>query len=265
MLQLDQIYHGNCAKVLNHLKPDCVDLTVTSPPYDNLREYNGYLFDFKRIAAQLWRVTKQGGVVVWIVNDQTIDGSETGSSFRQALYFKEIGFNLHDTMIWLKHGGGAVGSNFSYKQNFEYMFVLSKGRPKTTNLIHDVLNGRYEPDGSALTNSVGRRQKDGSHKVENRRPHKPFSKRNNWWYVPVAFLSGHGHPAVFPDQLARDHIESWSADGDLVLDPMCGSGTTCKAAKDYGRHFIGIDCSKEYCQIAANRVGNQHFWSMASK
>ena len=170
----------DCVEGLALLKPNSIDLTVTSPPYDNLRTYNGYCFDFESVAKELYRVTKLGGVVVWNVNDSTINGSETGNSFRQALYFKELGFNLHDTMIWIKDGGGAVGSNKCYTQNFEYMFVFSKGAPKTINLIYDKPNKSFGQDKSG----VGRRKATGEHKIEQRKPSKEFSRRNNWWYIP---------------------------------------------------------------------------------
>lgn len=222
-------------------------MTVTSPPYDNLRTYNGYSFNFEAIATELHRVTKRGGVVVWVVADATIKGNETGTSFKQALYFKEIGFNLHDTMIWTKDGGGAVGSNKCYIQNFEYMFVFSKGTPKSINLIYDKPNGSFGKDKSG----VGRRLKTGEHKIENRKISAEFSRRNNYWYIPTQKGS---HPAVFPEQLAKDHIVSWSNEGDIVLDPMCGSGTTLKMAKELGRQYIGIDVSYEYCEIATERL-----------
>ena len=137
MLELNKIYNMDCLEGLKLLDDNCIDLTVTSPPYDNLRTYNGYYFDFENIAKELYRVTARGGVVVWVVGDATVKGNETGTSFKQALWFKECGFNLHDTMIWVKDGGGAVGSNKCYTQNFEYMFVFSKETPKTINLIYD--------------------------------------------------------------------------------------------------------------------------------
>jgi site-specific DNA-methyltransferase (adenine-specific) len=118
-----------------------VDLTITSPPYDDMRNYKGHGFnDFEKIVPELLRVTKNDGVVVWIVGDQTIKGDETGTSFRQALFFKEVGFNLFDTMIYLKTPRGAVGNNRTYWQTFEYMFVFAKGSPKTINLIKDRAN-----------------------------------------------------------------------------------------------------------------------------
>ena len=244
----------DCVEGLKLLKDESIDLTVTSPPYDNLRTYNGYCFDFESVAKELYRVTKLGGVVVWNVNDSTIKGSETGNSFRQALYFKELGFNLHDIMIWIKDGGGAVGSNKCYTQNFEYMFVFSKGAPKTINLIYDKPNKSFGQDKSG----VGRRKVTGEHKIEQRKPSKEFSRRNNWWYIPPQ--KGAGHPAVFPEQLANDHIISWSNEGDVVLDPFSGSGTTHKMALLNNRRFIGFEISQEYIDIERKRLEDCGLW-----
>jgi site-specific DNA-methyltransferase (adenine-specific) len=182
-----------------------------------------------------------------VVGDSTVNGSETGTSFRQALYFKEIGFHLHDTMIWVKDGGGAVGSNKCYTQNFEYMFVFSKGVPNTYNLIRDKPNGSFGVDKSG----VGRRKVNGEHKIENRKPAQEFSRRNNWWYIPTERGE---HPAVFPEALANDHIISWSKEGDIVYDPFMGSGTTAKCAKILKRNYIGFEISEEYCKIARERI-----------
>ena len=244
----------DCVEGLKLIKPNSIDLTVTSPPHDNLRTYNGYCFDFESVAKELYRVTKLGGVVVWNVNDSTIKGSETGNSFRQALYFKELGFNLHDTMIWIKDGGGAVGSNKCYTQNFEYMFVFSKGTPKTIHLIYDKPNKSFGQDKSG----VGRRKATGEHKIEQRKPSKEFSRRNNWWYIPPQ--KGVGHPAVFPEQLANDHIISWSNEGDVVLDPFSGSGTTHKMALLNNRKFIGFEISQEYIDIETQRLKECNLW-----
>ena len=247
-MELNKIYCMDCLEGLKQMEDECVDLTVTSPPYDNLRTYNGYNFDFENIAKELYRVTKKGGVVVWIVNDKTYKGSETGTSLKQALFFKEVGFNLHDTMIWVKDGGGAIGSNLCYTQNFEYMFVFSKGKIKTVNLIRDKVNLSYGVDKSG----VGRRKVTGEHKIEKRKEAKQFSKRNNWWYIPPQ--KGVGHPAVFPEKLAHDHIISWSNEGDVVLDTFMGSGTTAKMCKLTNRNYIGFEISEEYCQIAEERL-----------
>ena len=246
-MKANKIYCENCIDTMSKMPDGFVDLTVTSPPYDNLRDYNGYSFDFESIAKELFRVTKDGGVVVWVISDSTIHGNESGTSFRQALYFKETGFNLHDTMIWIKDGGGAIGSNKSYIQNFEYMFVFSKGTINTTNLIYDKPNASFGKDKSG----VGRRLVTGEHKIETRKISAEFSRRNNYWYI--APQKGE-HPAVFPEQLANDHILSWSNEGDLVYDPFMGSGTTAKMSLLNKRNYIGSEISKEYCEIAEKRI-----------
>ena len=232
-MNLNTVYCGNCLDVLKGFPENCINLTVTSPPYDNLRSYNGYEFDFEGIARELFRVTANGGVVVWVVGDATDKGSETGTSFRQALYFKEIGFNLHDTMIYEKNSPAfpARASSNRYTQIFEYMFVFSKGKPKC-NLICDKPN-----------KWAG--HKDFSGKLKN--PVPDFSPRNNIWKYTTSF-NGVKHPAPFPEKLAEDHVLTWSNPGDLVLDPMAGSGTTLRAAKKAGRNYIGIEISEEYCR-----------------
>lgn len=233
--------------------PDaCIDLTVTSPPYDNLRTYNGFTWDEEGLIRELYRVTKPGGVVVWISNDATVNGSETGTSFRQALTFKAAGFNLHDTMIW--HKISPFTHKNRYIASFEYMFVLSKGRPKTTNIICDRKNKwagvkvhgtqRLKADGVLLENNG----------VKAGREVKEFGARYNVWEMPGDKNNKTGHPAVFPETLARDHIISWSNPGDVVLDPFMGSGTTAAACIKTGRQYIGFELSEEYCKIAYRRI-----------
>ena len=249
----------DCVEGMKLLPNECIDLTVTSPPYDNLRTYDGNIeqwsFEkFQEIAKELYRVTKQGGVVVWVVGDATINGSETGTSFRQALYFKEIGFNLHDTMIYLKDT--PPQNRNRYEQQFEYMFVFSKGKPTTFNPIKTQKlwedNRRYK---KYFRNKEGRFDTKGTPK------HNDTLKviGNTWFYDvgggkstkdKIAFQ----HPAIFPEQLAQDHIISWSNEGDLVLDPFMGSGTTAKMAILNNRNFIGFEISKEYCDIANKRI-----------
>ena len=246
-----QVITGDCAAVMATFEPDSIDLTVTSPPYDNLRKYNGYTFDFEAIAAQLWRVTKPGGVVVWVVADATINGSETGTSFRQALHFMGLGFRLHDTMIYQKAGVSFPETN-RYYPSFEYMFVFSKGKPKTTNLLKDRKNNWA---GQKVHSTV--RNRDGSltPKVCIGNVTNEYGIRYNAWRIPHNKPGRAAHPASFPEALARDHIISWSNPGDVVLDPMCGSGTTGKQAVLLGRRFIGIDISAEYIEgIARPRI-----------
>lgn len=252
MLELNKIYCMDNVQGMKQLDNESVDLVVTSPPYDNLRNYNGFSFDIDGMITELLRIVKLGGVIVWIVSDATINGSETGTSFRQALKFMEKGFNLHDTMIWCKDGGVAVGSNLCYTQNFEYMFVFSNGKPKSVNLIRDKKNLSFGKKDGCLT---GRRNANGEHKTEVRNHNHEYSRRNNWWrLVPQAEEGSSFHPAVFPEILVRDHIISWSNEGDVVLDPFMGSGTTAKVARALGRKYIGFEISQQYVDLANKRL-----------
>jgi len=260
-LELNKIYNMDCLEGMKLLPNECIDLTVTSPPYDNLRTYNGNIeqwsFEkFQAIAKELYRVTKHGGVVVWVVGDATINGSETGTSFKQALYFKEIGFNLHDTMIWSKPSFTAVGAlKTRYAQTFEYMFVLSKGKIKTFNALKD----RKIKSRSKVKHGMIR-QKDGSFRpMSNRgKQYGEFGIRYNVWNMPpvMSNIERTGHPAQFPEQLAKDHILSWSNEGDVVLDPFLGGGTTAIACINTNRNFIGFELDKQYCDIANERIRN---------
>ena len=245
------LLHGDCLDKLKTLDDGSIDLTVTSPPYDNLRTYNGFTFDFENIAKELFRVTKQGGVVVWVVGDATINGSESGTSFRQALYFKDIGFNLHDTMIYQKHNFSNPSNN-RYHQIFEYMFILSKGKIKTFNPISDRKNIEAGKIGSWGKNTV--RQSDGSFKENSKKINSEYGMRYNIWRIKTEMNPL--HPAQFSEQLAHDHIISWSNEGNIVLDCFMGSGTTGKMAKQLKRNFIGIEISEEYMNIAIERINN---------
>ena len=247
------ILNMDCIEVMNLIPDEYIDLTVTSPPYDNLRTYNGNInqwnFEkFQAIAKELYRITKEGGVVVWIVGDATIKGSETGTSFKQALYFKEIGFNLHDTMIYQK-AQSCFGSNKCYLQSFEYMFILSKGTPKTINFIRDRKNKRSGIESMASTGL----SKDGKKSKRIKKEIKEYGKRKNIWTYGVGG-GNTGHPAVFPEQLASDHIISWSNPNYIVFDPFMGSGTTAKMAMLNNRKFIGCEISEEYCKIIKKRL-----------
>lgn len=248
---INTIICGDCLEVMREWPDGCVDLVVTSPPYDKLRTYNGYEFDFDGIKAEIVRVLAGGATCVWIVGDMTINGSETGTSFRQALAFKDAGLNLHDTMIYEKAGVSYPETN-RYYPCFEYMFVFSKGKPKTANLLRDRPNIWA---GQKVHSTC--RQVDGrlTPKCCVGNVTKAFGVRYNIWRVPHNRPEARGlHPATFPEQLAKDHVLSWSKAGDIVVDPMCGSGTTCLAAQQLGRRFIGIDISPEYCQIARERL-----------
>lgn len=254
MIDINKNYNESNLETMAKM-PDCfVDLTVTSPPYDGLRTYNGYSFPFEDIAKELYRITKQGGIVVWVVGDATVNGSETGTSFKQALYFMQCGFNLHDTMIYEKCG--VMPSKTRYCQMFEYMFVFSKGKPKTTNIIKDRKNNW----GNTKTGNIGQRQKDGSVKKNGIKTISEFGSRFNIWRImnEGGFMNKDIetklHPATFPMELANDHIISWSNEGDMVYDCFMGSGTVAKMSILNNRNWIGSEISSEYCNIIEERI-----------
>jgi len=248
-MKVNEIYNENCLDTMARMEDNFIDLTVTSPPYDSLRTYNGYSFDFESIAKELFRVTKEGGVVVWVVGDATIKGSETGTSFKQALFFKECGFNLHDTMIWHKPNAMPQVDKTRFTQSFEYMFIFSKGKPKTAKPLKTPTKngGKFLSRGDGNSENIN---KKGGNKVAKERI------AFNVYNLSVGGKN-YGHPAVFPDKLANDHIISWSNENDLIYDPFMGCGTTAKMAKLNNRNYIGSEISEEYCEIIKERLFEQ--------
>jgi len=247
---LNQIICGDNVEVMRQMPDNCIDLTVTSPPYDNLRTYNGYSWEFEAVANELYRITKPGGVVVWVVGDATINGSETGTSFRQALHFMDCGFNLHDTMIYAKKNYVPL-THRRYEQAFEYMFVLCKGKLATFNpIMIDCKTKGSKTDKRTFYQTNNQNTPTEGHKNTQVKDKK---QKSNIWNLSTN-CGAIGHPAQFPEQLAQDHIISWSNPGDLVFDPFVGSGTTAKMALLNGRNYCGIDISEEYCEIARKRV-----------
>jgi len=256
MMKINKIYKCNCLKGLKRLSDNFIDLIVTSPPYDKIRNYDNkskFTFKiFKKIAKELYRVTKKGGIVVWIIKDGVTKGSESGTSFRHALYFKKIGFNLHDTMIYQKNAM-PFPEQTTYIQCFEYMFILSKSKPKTTNLLKEPTKG-YKSQGSTQRNVDGT-----TTKIKGKR-NKPLRSKWNIWKYNVGYNHSSQdkiafkHPATFPEKLVQDHILSWSNENDLVLDPFMGSGTTAKMCVLNNRNFIGFEINKEYIKIAKERI-----------
>lgn len=257
-----QLMQGDCLECMKEMPDGSVDLTVTSPPYDNLRTYNGNNGQWgehvwKTVIAELYRATAEGGVVVWVAGDATIKGCETGASFKQALWAMECGFNLHDTMIYKKSGCGAVGSNRAYWSSFEYMFIFSKVKLKTFNPIMDRRN--VKPPAQKIETTSQRSKEDGR-SIRRLIKRSSHGKRFNVWeYCTGNNLStkdaeAFKHPAIFPEKLAHDHIISWSNEGDAVFDPFMGSGTTGKMAVQLNRKFIGIELDPEYFQIAQSRI-----------
>ena len=250
---MENLIQGDCLDNVGRLWGDSIDTTITSPPYDNLRSYNDNSVwgsdVWVPLIKDLYRVTRPGGVVVWIVADATIKGSESGTSFKQALYAKECGFNLHDTMIWRKTNPLPLSHN-RYEPAFEYMFVFSKGRPSSVNKLM-----RATKNHGLVTKGTVQKKQDGVRtKKKTRIVNKECPLTNVWDNAVSASVTG--HPAEFPESLVSKHILSWSNPGDLALDPFMGSGTTGVACKKLGRDFIGIELDPEYFQIASDRIKN---------
>ncbi|TAG01224.1 MAG: site-specific DNA-methyltransferase [Cytophagia bacterium] len=251
-LDLNEIYCEDCVIGMQKIPDNSVDLVLTSPPYDNLRDYKGYSFDFEKIAEQIYRVIKQGGVLVWVVGDKTKNGNRSLTSFRHALFFQALGFNAHDVMIYQKKNTPFMRSN-AYTNCFEFMFIFSKGSPNTFNPLKTktVRQGKEKLVANKKTDGINNKVW-GELKSEK-------TLINIWEYAvglggstndKIAFQ----HSAIFPEKLATDHILSWTNENDIVVDPMTGSGTTCKMAKLYKRNFIGFDISEEYVNIAKERI-----------
>lgn len=258
-MEINKIYNESNLETMARMPDNFIDLTVTSPPYDDLRTYNGYCFDFENVAKELFRITKQGGVIVWIIGDQVVNGSETLTAFKQALYLKNVGFNIHDTMIYSKTFLPQNGNR--YNQSFEYMFVCSKGKPNTFNPIkrpysEKTLQRRktkYTFNKHRDVENDGREIKEFGLKSDG------VTKENVWYYTVGNMQSSKDkiafeHPAIFPEQLANDHIISWSNENDLIYDPFMGSGTTAKMAHLQKRNWIGSEISKEYVDLANKRL-----------
>lgn len=251
-MELNKIYNENCIKTLQRMPDDYLDMTLASPPYDDLRTYNGYQFPFEKIVELLYQKTKPGGVVVWVIGDRTVDGSETLTSFEQAIAFKKAGFFVNDTMIYAKNNPIPSDSGKRYRQAFEYIFCFSKGQPKTFNPIRQATQPGKAFKSFRIT-KVGRNDLAHNHVVPTER------KLNNIFFYNVGTSSSSDriafqHPAIFPEQLAEDQIYTWSDEGDIVYDCFMGSGTTAKAACNLGRKFLGSEISKEYVEIAEERL-----------
>lgn len=255
-MKTNYIKCGNCLDLLQELPHNSIDCIVTSPPYDNLRAYGGYEFDFEGIAKELYRVMKPNAVMVWVVGDSTSNGTESGTSFKQALYFTEIGLNLHDTMIYQKINYIPLTHN-RYEQCFEYMFVLSKGKPKTFNpiLIPCKNAGKIESYGSERRKLIDNKQAMRSPNGISYKATKEFKYHSNIFSYTVG-ASKTGHPAPFPDKLAEDQILSWSNENDIILDPFMGSGTTALMALKHNRKYIGFELNPDYCKLAQSRIDN---------
>lgn len=256
LMDFGRIYNENCISTLQRMQDDLIDMTITSPPYDDLRDYNGYHFPVEAIAAELYKKTKPGGVVIWVVGDRTVDGDETLTSFRHALTFQEAGFKVHDTMLYVKRNPIPSDCGKRYRQAFEYMFCFSKGQPRTFNPITEPTKSAGQKITAFRITGKGRgnvpdedigRQIKSERKVSNIFSYNVGSSSSK---DKIAFK----HPAIFPEQLVEDQIRTWTNKGDIVYDCFMGSGTTAKVAHQLGRLWLGSEISEEYVRIGNERL-----------
>jgi len=272
MLEINKIYNMDCVEGMKLINNDIIDLTITSPPYSNIRNYEGYDWNLELVAKELYRITKNGGIIVWVVGDKTKNGTEELLPYKQCLFFNSIGFNVWDTMIYAKNNC-PFPSNVRYNQQFEFMFIFSKGKVKTFNPIKELKSEKEIEKikkGTINFKSKSFRNKDGTtsradsnknmlKRIENSGKNLEKTKGNVWFYNSGYMVSSKDkvsfkHPATFPEKLAEDHILSWSNENDLIFDPFMGSGTTAKMAKLNNRNYLGFDSSKKYCDIANERI-----------
>jgi len=259
-MEINKVYQGDSVILMREIPNNFIDLTVTSPPYDELRDYKGYSFDFEGIARELFRITKEGGVVVWVVKDSVIEGNRSLNSYRQAIFFQKLGFKVYDVIIWSKINSSLPHAK-RYFDTFEYMFVFSKGLPKIVNLLKDRKNKNA---GGTTWGKRSVREKDGSLTDKGKKTIDEFSIRFNIWEYSVGFGAttrdkyAFEHPAMFPEELAKDHILSWSKEGDLVFDPFAGSGTTLKMAQRNNRNYLGFEIAEEYIPLINKRIAQNN-------
>lgn len=252
MINVEGIHEGECSKVMSGWPADCIDMVLTSPPYADLLNYRGFKFDLAAIARQLFRVLKDGGVMVWVIGDKTVDYSRQMIPYTHAFGLRDAGFCIYDVMIYSKPAGRYM-NRYRYPNVYEHMIVASKGKPKTFNPIMV----KTKKPGDSRNTTILHRDADNNRTLGYRTTAEERPHDNIWKYSPgfgAVDRYAFEHPAVFPEKLARDQIISWSNPNDIVLDPMCGSGTTLKMARVYGRRYAGIDVAPEYLEIVRRRL-----------
>ncbi len=253
----NRIINADCIKATARLPANSIDLVMFSPPYDGIRDYKkGWIFDFPALGKNLYRLVKDGGVCAVVINDGTQDFAKSLTSFRLVLNWCDTaGWRLFETCIYQRDGNPGAWWKRRFRVDHEYIFLFLKGKkPKTFDkeplMVPSKHAGRIYSGTDRLTS--------GKFKKIDHKPVKRMKCRGTVWKYPTSNTEGNRtklqHPATYPDPLAQDIIQCFSEPGDTVLDPMCGSGTTCVMAMKMKRQYMGIDINEEYCQIARKRL-----------
>jgi site-specific DNA-methyltransferase (adenine-specific) len=255
-LELNKIYCMDCLEGMRKLPDDSIDLVVTSPPYDNLRTYKGFSVDLHSTGKEAYRVLKDGGIAVMVIQDQTKAFAKTLTSFRLIIdWCDNIGFRLFETIIYRKYGTEGAWWKARFRVDHEYMPIFLKGK-KPQYFNKKLLMVPSKHGGEILTGSGNRRTTGETTKTVTR-PINPTKCRGTIWDYLMAGDKDplkRKHPAPFPDQIPIDFITCFCPPKGIVLDPFIGSGSTAVAAKKLGRHYIGFEITPEYCEIAEQRT-----------
>ncbi|MBR1921447.1 MAG: site-specific DNA-methyltransferase [Kiritimatiellae bacterium] len=252
----NKIICGDSAAVMEKFPDNSIDMVVTSPPYDSIRDYKGFSADLSKIGRETFRVLKEGGIAVVVIQDQTKNYGKTLTSFRLAIdWCDNAGFKLFECLIYKKLGAEGAWWNKRFRVDHEYMMVFLKGdRPAYFN--KDPLKIPSKHGGKVMTGG-GTRLTSGI-RIATRAIHiNPMKCRGTVWAYETAGDGSrlkHQHPATYPDRLPYDFIQCFCPEKGIVLDPFMGSGTTALAAKSLKRFYVGIDISQEYVDLAERRV-----------
>lgn len=255
-LPLNQIICGDAFEIVRSWPASSVDMVVTSPPYDGIRDYKGFSLNLSAVGQELHRILKDGGVVAMVIQDQTKNFGKSLTSFRTILdWCDRVGFKLFETVIYRKYGAEGAWWNKRFRVDHEYIPVFLKGeRPQYFNKEHLKIPSKH--GGKTMTGG-GTRLTNGVRIATRAITINPFKCRGTIWEYMTAGDGSrlkHQHPATFPNQLPYDFIQCFCPPDGIVLDPFVGSGTTTVAAKNLDRSYIGIDIAPAYCEIAKKRM-----------
>ena len=255
-IQVNKIICEDNITYLKTLPDECIDFVITSPPYDALRDYNGYKLDLHGLGVELLRVLKDGGICVMVIQDSTRDFAKSLTSFRTIVdWCDNIGFRLFECNIYNRQGTEGAWWKKRFRVDHEYMPIFLKGkRPQYFDKENIKIPSKH---GGKIMTGANIRTKNGqtgSRKVKINPTKCPGTVMTFGNTCGGESKLKSKHPAVFPNMLAYDMIECFCPEDGTVLDPFNGSGTTTLAAKCLGRNYIGIDVSEEYNKIARERL-----------